>query len=475
MHHDKFSRRRFLGSLMATVGTGAAPLAANLAALGTAAAAGASDYKALICLFMVGGNDHYNTLLATDPASWTEYRKLRDTADAASIALPAAGAAGGVLPIWPANAPAGRTFALHPQLTGLKALFDAGRAAAVANVGTLVVPTTLAQYRAQSVPLPPKLFSHSDQQAVWQSSQAEGARTGWGGRMSDYIASGNSNASLTCVSTASATVYLNGDNVRQYQMSPDGKLVAIDSLDGRLYAANTSLRAVVTGTQGHLMQTAYADTVSRAINLQAILASTLPAAGPSGIANPTNYVHPVYGTSAANPLAVQLQTVARMIAARNTLGMRRQVFFINLGTFDTHEGQKVRQADLFARLSHGLTYFDGLMGNLQGTNLRNQVTLFTASDFGRTLTTNGDGTDHGWGSHHFVVGGAVRGRNLFGPFPDIGLEHERDAGQGALIPTISVDQYGATLGTWFGLSDSQLLNVFPNLSNFSIRNIGFMS
>lgn len=474
MSQPEFTRRRFLGTLLATAGSGAAPFAANLLAMGEAAAASASDYKALVCLFMTGGNDHYNTVLATDPSSWLQYTRLRDTQNAPSIVLQTANAVGGVLGLLPEVAPAGRNFALHPQLGGLRTLFDAGRAAVVANVGSLVVPTTKAQYLARSVPLPPKLFSHNDQQAVWQASQAEGARVGWGGRMLDMLSSSNSNASFACISTAGNAVFLNGQTVRQYQMSSDGALAEIRGIDGRLYAGTAPLQSMLTTSQLGVLHKTHAGIVARAIDLNAQLSAALTPAGSEGVDHPSAYINPNTGAALVNPLAVQLQTVARMIASRSALGLRRQIFFVNIGGFDTHDNQKQRHANLMAQLSHGLAYFDGVLGNLSGDNMREQVTTFTASDFGRTLTSNGDGTDHGWGSHHFVIGGAVRGKTVYGEFPEIGLEHANDVGHGALLPGISIEQYAATLGAWFGLGPDALADALPNLANFSNRNLGFM-
>lgn len=474
MRNDQLARRRFLGGLLAAAGTTATPFAMNMAAMGAAAAATANDYKALVCLFLTGGNDHYNTLLATDPSSWQEYRRLRDTQDGGSIALAAPGAAYGVLPIVPSTPQSGRSFALHPQLGPLKTLFDAGRLAAVANVGTLVVPTTKAQYQARTVPLPPKLFSHNDQQAVWQSSHAEGAGVGWGGRLGDLLAASNANASLTCISTSGNALFLSGQTVTQYQMSAAGA-VPIQGIGGRVFGGSAPLQQIVSGPQSTLLQAAHGGVVGRAIDLQATLAGAVVPAGAGGVPDPSRYTHPVSGASLVNPLAVQLQTVARVIAGRSALGARRQVFYVSLSTFDTHDNQAARHADMMARLAHAMAYFDTQMGNLLGTNLRNQVTLFTASDFGRTLTSNGDGTDHGWGAHHFVAGGAVKGRNIYGAFPTIGLGHALDVGQGALVPTIAAEQYAATLGTWFGVPASQLPLAFPNLANFNTGNLGFMT
>ena len=472
-----FSRRRFLGSMLTLAGTGAAPFALNLAAMGNAAAQSAGDYKAMVCLFLNGGNDAFNTVLATDSASWNEYLRVRNTGGSDSIHLPGTGETGGVLPIVPATAQAGRSFALHPSLGPLKELFDGGRAAVVANVGTLIAPTTLAQYKAKSVALPPKLFSHNDQQSTWQSGQPEGASVGWGGRLGDLAVAGNANAMFTTISAAGNTVFLSGQQVRQFQVGQAGA-VAIRGISANLFgtAAGTSaLQAILADAGNDLIEQEQKSAVQRAISSQSILSGAMLAAGPTGVPNPTSYINPATGVAATNPLAVQLQTVARIIGGRSALGAKRQVFYVTLGGFDTHDRQKIQQADLMARLAHALAYFDTILAALQGTDLRRQVTTFTASDFGRTFTSNGDGTDHGWGAHHFVVGGAVRGRDIYGAFPASGLGHALDVGSGSLLPTISVDQYGATLAKWFGVPDSQLGEVFPNLANFTQRDLGFMS
>ena len=472
-----FSRRRFLASLLGLASTGAAPFALNLAAMGNAAAQSAGDYKAMVCLFMTGGNDAFNTVLATDPTSWNEYVRLRHTGGAASIHLPGVGETGGVLPLVPATAQAGRAFALHPQLGPLKGLFDNGRAAIVANVGTLIGPTTLAQYQAGSVALPPKLFSHNDQQSTWQSGAPEGAGTGWGGRIGDVTGAGNTHATFTAISAAGNTVFLSGRQVRQFQVSQAGA-VPIRGLSGSLFgsvAGAGALHAIINEAGGDLIEQEHAAVVQRAMASQGILGGAMLPAGTGGVPNPLPYINPNTGMAGANPLAVQLQTVARIIAGRGALGIKRQVFYVTLGGFDTHDRQKVLHADLMARLAHALAYFDSTLAALQGVDLRRQVTTFTASDFGRTFSSNGDGTDHGWGAHHFVVGGAVKGRDIYGAFPATGLGHALDVGAGALLPTTSVDQYGATLAKWFGVADSQLAGVFPNIGNFSRRDLGFMT
>lgn len=469
-------RRNFLRN--ATVAGSAAPFALNLAALGASANAIAApgDYKALVCVFLYGGNDQANTVLATDTDSWNSYLSIRDTGGSASIALPAVGASGGVLPIVPNTVQAGRSFAMHPELGPLKALFDAGRAAVVSNVGPLVVPTTRAQYRAASVPLPPKLFSHNDQQSLWQAYAPEGASYGWMGRIGDIIAASNTSLYFTSVSASGNAVMMSGQNVKQYQVSSAGAvaIAGLGSIFG-MTAGNNPLRTIITSNYNHLLEKEHATVVKRSIDAQTSLSAGMLSAGAGGVPDPTPYTVPNSGgQTATNSLAVQLQTVARMIGGRSSLGVNRQVFFVSLSGFDTHDSQNANHPDLLAKLAHALSYFDGVMANLNGDDMRSNVTTFTASDFGRTLTSNGDGTDHGWGGHHFVIGGAVKGKDIYGTFPPIAIGHDQDAGSGSLIPTISVDQYAATLAKWMGLSNGNITDIFPNIGNFASRDIGFM-
>ena len=482
MTHDTkttASRREFLraASMLSIVGSSAAPFALNLMTMGSAAAQTApSDYKALVCLFLFGGNDHNNTVLATDSTSWSEYTRIRTTNEAGSIALPVAGTQGGVLPIVAKTTQTGRTFGLHPSLGPLKDLFDAGRVAIVPNVGPLIVPTTKVQYKAGSVPLPPKLFSHNDQQSLWQAYKPEGAAYGWGGRMGDLLAANNTNAVFTCVSAAGNAVFLAGRTVNQYQISASGA-VAINNLNSGLFGTSANanpLKAIISNDRSNLFEKEHAVVVKRAIDAQGLLAAAILPAGATGVPNASQYTNPNTGALANNALATQLQTVARMIGGRSALGAKRQVFFVSLGGFDTHDFEKTAHSDLMARLAHAISYFNTALTTLPGGDMSSNVTLFTASDFGRTFTSNGDGTDHGWGSHHFVVGGAVKGKDLYGAFPVTGLGHDQDVGSGSMLPTTSVDQYGATLAAWFGLSATQIADVFPNVVNFSNRNLGFV-
>lgn len=507
------SRREFLrqASAMSVVGAAGAPFALNLAALGTAAAQTAGDYKALVCLFLYGGCDTYNVVLPTDTASWNNYIAVRNQAPdpialrapgVAPIATAAAGSPdhlGGVLPISPLNAQ-GRSFAVHPTLGAVRDLFAAQRLAIVPNVGPLVRPTTKADYRNSSFPKPAKLFSHNDQQSTWQAYAPEGATAGWGGRMADLLASGNQHRIFSSISASGNAVWSAGRSVLQYQVGGNGA-IRVGGTGTTLFNSPTvlsKLRSIVrTPQSGHLMERDHAAVVARSMDAEALLSGALPAAGqapygtpPTGSASYSanndpllRYNNPLTGASAFNSLAQQLQVVARTIAARSALGASRQVFFVSLGGFDTHGNENRSLADLLARLGHALQYFNSVLTALGVADL---VTTFTASDFGRTFTSNGDGTDHGWGSHHMVMGGAVRGGDLYGAFPVLGTKNANNndfdnspdqIGNGAMLPATSVDQYAATLGRWFGLSDGQLLDLFPNLVNWNAgsRNLGFMT
>jgi uncharacterized protein (DUF1501 family) len=500
------SRRAFLRHAAALAGYGAAaPVALNLAALGSAGAQTAGGgYKALVCLFLYGGNDAYNMVLPTDAASWANYQSVRNQAPD-PIALLAPGSAGdasaaagspqrlgGVLPLDPIDNQ-GRSVALHPLMVGARDLFAAGRLAVLSNIGPLVRPTTKADYRNAAFPKPASLFSHNDQQSTWQSGAAEGATVGWGGRMGDLLMAANGRPLFTSVSASGNAVWLAGQQVLQYQVSTAGAIRIGGAGATTLFGSATALermRSVMRNARtGDLLARDHAAVVGRSIDAEQLVSASLPPANTapygttglgSGQADPLlQYDNPLTGARANNPLAQQLQVVARMIGARAGLGAQRQVFFVSLGGFDTHDTQNRNHADLMARLSQALAYFDATLGAMA---LREQVTLFTASDFGRTFTSNGDGTDHGWGAHHLVMGGAVRGRNVYGRLPTLGVSDGRgdftspdQIGNGTLLPSTGVEQLGATLGRWWGLSETQLDLVFPRLANFSQRDLGFMA
>ena len=453
---SKNSRREFLKRASALSATGvAAPWALNLAAIGEAAAQSApTDYKALVCVFLYGGNDHGNTLAPYDTSTYNTYASLRGgLATNRDLLAPTL--------LVPASAlPDGRQYALAPELLPLKPVFDAGRMGVLLNIGPLIQPTTKAQYSARSVPLPPKLFSHNDQQSVWQASNPEGAASGWGGRMGDLFAAGNTQSTFTAVSVSGNAVYLSGNSVGQYQVSSNGA-VPINGIGSTLYgssAAAQALRSIITSTPSSSnFEREYARVVQRSIDANVSLSAAL-----SGTPALTT-VFP------ATRLASQMGMVARMIQARNPLGAKRQVFFVSIGGFDHHDGLLAQHPALLAEVGGAMAAFDAAMVEL---GVSSQVTAFTASDFGRTLASNGDGSDHGWGSYHFVTGGALKSRSFFGQAPLLGSSSPDDVGQGRMLPSMAVDQFAATLATWMGVSSTNLNTVVPAIGNYSVKNLG---
>jgi uncharacterized protein (DUF1501 family) len=453
------SRREFLRTAAKlSVAGGAAPFAMNLAGIGAAAAQTANDYRALVCVFLFGANDHNNTVMPYDSPNFNAYVASRAGLTRAQVDM---------LPLDPATpltgSNAGRQFALPKEMASMKALWDQGKLAIVANVGTLVAPVTKAQYQAQSVPLPPKLFSHNDQQSIWQASAPEGARYGWGGRIGDLFASQNLSSIFTCNSVTGNSVFLAGQDVVSYQLTNSGS-TTVGGITGSLFGSSTAsatLKNLITTGGFDLFSQDIADITRRSIDANVSLSAALSTAPDL----------PLPAAAANNRLAGQLRVVARMIAQRNVLGAKRQIFFVSLGGFDTHDNQLVNQPALHTQIADALSYFQA---SIDGLGVGNQVTTFTGSDFGRTLTSNGDGSDHGWGSHHFVMGGAVKGRNYYGTFPIMGLNNADEVGSGRLIPTTSVDQFAATMARWFGVSDTDMRLVLPNIGNFASSNLGFL-
>ena len=483
--------------------SGLGGLGLSLAAMGPAAAANTSGYKALVCLFLTGGNDAFNTLLATDSASWSAYGAARE-ASGEGIGLAAVGTPpnsqgttlharlGGVLPISPLNSQ-GRTLAVHPVMGSVQSLFANQRLAFISNVGPLVGPTTKAAFIAGTAPRPPKLFSHNDQQSVWQSFSAEGTTRGWGGLMADRVLGGNTRSMFTAVSLSGNAVWLSGQGARPYQMAPSGA-IHVGGANGLTFNSATvqqKMLALMRGARNNsVAEREHAAVVGRSLDAEALLAGTLPGAGdgpwgtaglPVGQIDPLlQYRDPETGLMTLNPTAAQLQAVARTIAARGALGMSRQVFFVGVTGYDTHDLQQQRHTRLLAQLAHALSYFDNVTTQM---GVADAVTTFTASDFGRTFAANGDGCDHGWGGHQLVMGGAVKGGDIYGKLPVYGVSdghggftsNDQLSG-GMLLPTTGVEAYAATLGSWFGLTNSELLAVLPGLNgwNYSQRNLGFM-
>ena len=476
------SRRAFLrrSGQLALSGT-ALPFALNLAAMGEAAAFDATDYKALVCVFFYGGNDYANTVVTYDDPSYNAYSTIRGGGagqTAGGIALAKADLAATLLNPTTALA-GGRQYALHPSMGGLAGLFNAGQAAVQLNVGPLVVPLTRAQYNSsdrKTYPLPPKLFSHNDQQSIWQSSSPEGSTIGWGGNIGDLALSSNSTSLFTCINVTGNAVFLSGDSALSYQISSGGGAVAINGVKSNVYgssAVKTAMTALVQQSRSHTLENEYNKVTARAIG-----AESQVTAGLAGVTLATPF-------PTGNSLADQLKTVARLIGARNALGTRRQVFMVSIGGFDLHDNLIAQHPGVLGKVSDALSAFYKATVEL---GVANKVTAFTASDFGRTLASNGDGSDHGWGSHHLMVGGAVKGKAFYGTPPPVSVGSTAAAndqwhvGQGRLLPSTSVDQYAATLAKWFGVADSELTGILPNVGRFGVAagrpdypvNLGFM-
>ena len=458
------SRRAFLSRASAlSIAGSATPFLMNLAAIGEAAAATASDYKALVCVFLYGGNDYANTLVPYDTAQYASYVAQRPT-----LAYSQAALAGTVLV--PSTAlPGGAQYALAPELGKLLPVFNAGKLAVMLNLGTLVQPTTKAQYQANSVKLPPKLLSHNDQQSYWQASSPEGAASGWGGRIGDLLQAGNGTATLTCINPSGNAVFLTGKSAIQYSVTPSGPIAlnARNSLQGSAAAA-TLLQSLIGGGGPHQFEALHGAIGKRALDLYAQVSTAL------GQAQVTTTAFP----AAADPqssLGAQLQMVAKLISVSSQLGAKRQVFFVSTGRYDTHDGLATLHPTLMTNLADALRAFYDTTVEL---GVSSQVTTFTGSDFGRALTANDDGTDHGWGSMHFVLGGAVNGRRYYGINPVLANGGPDDIGQGRLIPTMAVDQYAATLASWFGVAASDLPTVVPSITNYAGSalgtNVGFV-
>ncbi len=456
------SRRAFLQQGSAFIAAGiTAPIALNLAAISEASAATASDYKAIVCIFLAGGNDNANSLVPIDDTNYATYQSLRPILAYSQAAL---------MPniLTPRNIPIDRNgvphqYALAPPLAPLKPIFDAGRLGVMLNVGTLVLPTSKTQYTNRTAPLPPRLFSHNDQQSIWQSLAPEGAPSGWGGRMGDLFQAGNGKAIFTSVNISENNVFPSGKKVTQYQVSANGAspLYGLNYLYGSM-ACSDALRTLITQPRAHLFENEHNMVTKRAITAGNELTDAIAAT------QTINTVFPV-----DNKLGDQLKFVAKMIASADTLTVKRQVFFVSLGGFDHHDGLLTKQPGLLKQVAEAMSAFYDATVEL---GVANQVTAFTASDFGRSLVGNNDGSDHGWGSTHFMMGGAVLGGNYYGTAPVIANNGPDDVGEGRLLPTTSVDQYAATIGKWLGATDAQLLDILPNLKNFnaSSRNLGFV-
>ncbi|MEY4749654.1 MAG: hypothetical protein RIQ60_1868 [Pseudomonadota bacterium] len=452
------TRRAVLRQALRLGALAGSPFAFNLATVGAAAAQAApTDYKALVCVYLSGGNDQSNTVVPCEGAAYTDYASARP-----SIAL----AQSALLPLSPYGY-AGPRLGLNPALAALKPLFDTGSCALLANVGTLVEPTTLAQLRAGSVRLPQGLFSHSDQAGAWQTGLPDRPSvSGWFGRIADLMASTHAGSVVPMgISIAGNNALQAGAHTVQYQVTNNGP-VTIDTLTPTHWRYSKTmapvLQQLISGSRSHLMESAYTEIGARSIAAGQVTAAALAASVTPSTVFPSTAI------------GQQLRMVARMVAARTGLGQTRQVFYVSHGSYDFHDTLVASQGSRLKELADALAAFQAAMVEL---GVAQGVTAFTASDFGRGLQTNGRGSDHGWGSHHFALGGAVQGNRVYGAWPTVRIGGPEDVGQGRLLPTTSVDQYAATLADWFGVDAGLLPEVLPNLDRFvspASASLGFL-
>ena len=434
---------------------------ASLAAAGNAAAIrpfgalnalaqGTSSYKALVCVFLFGGNDANNSLIPFDMAGYANYATIRGP-----LAIPQSQLL---------QLSAMPNFALNPNLPDIQTLFDNGNAAIVANVGTLVEPTTKAQFKA-GTGLPTNLFSHPDQQLEWQNASQSGATSsGWAGRIADTLnGTYNPGASVPMItSVAGDTLFCNGSASTPVSVSP-GNVGGAQCSEGTtecgaqlataqaLLSFDSGLTLVQADNTITTNAYAYAKTLSTAVQSVSPLKTVFPTGG----------------------LGAQLQQIAQIIQVRAALGVSRQIFFCGIGNFDTHSDQLTLQNALLAGISPALAAFYNATVEM---GVQNSVTSFTMSDFSRTFQPNSNtGSDHAWGSHHIVLGGAVKGGTMYGTWPTLALNGPDDSGtNGRWVPSTGSVQYAATLASWFGVSTAQMPTIFPNIGSFTTTNLGFV-
>lgn len=471
------TRRRFL--LGAAGGAGAALGGFGFSLNGIAAAADLgvkgttpipNDYRAMVCFFMFGGNDAANTIIPYDQATYNQYVVSREGSLARPFGITRLRS--DLLPITAASVNDGRQIAFPKEMASLKRLYDKGKAAVMTNVGVLARPTSKAQYDTDGFELPPQLFSHSDHQRFWQLGVPNyTTRTGWAGRMGDLLAAGNNSDVSMCISVAGNNTWQVGSNVLPYPINSEyGAPKFWSSWNNNRM---TAMNALNTQTRTNLLEKQAATVYNRAARAQLEMNEALNYSLTLGNffpKNPAGFNPGLNGDY--NDVMEQFQMVARLIAARDVLGHKRQIFFVSLGGFDDHDSL----ADHGDRMK---IVADGMAAFYQATvalGVDQNVTTFTASDFGRPLKSNGTGSDHGWGGHHFVVGGSVRGGNVYGKFPQMIINGPDTLdNQGHLLPSTSVDEYAATLASWFGVSQTDIPTVIPNIARFDKPNMGFMT
>ncbi len=446
------SRRRFLSkACLATFGLTTA--SSSLFRLNSVKAAAKNnlqylgdDYKALVCLFQAGGSDSHNMLVPTDTSAYSEYAMTRTNLALRQDEL---------LPLAHSNSD-GRSFGLNASMPGVQALFNQGDLAFINNVGTLIQPVNKVDYENKSVPLPLGLFSHSDQIAQWQTAQPDKrVHQGWGGRLAEMFQEMNTSADISMNITLSGTnVFQFADKVVEYSVSPSGEGYGIRGYNGE-HDFNVARTALIDGLLYHdyedIYKKTYIDVLRNSIDAQQLFNETIESV-------------PAFSTEFSNgQLSQSFNMIAKIIASREILGFKRQIFFVRVGGWDHHDDLLRRQNGMLGGVSAALHQFASV---LQEINAFDEVLTFSMSEFGRTLTSNGDGSDHAWGGNVMVMGGAVNGATMYGDYPSLALDNPLEIGRGRIIPTLSNDEYFAELALWFGVAPSQLSTILPNIGNF---------
>jgi len=469
MSKSTYSRRNFLGTAScAAVGT--ATMFSSIFNLGMSnvmagtrsrkvGALAMDDYKALVCILLGGGNDSYNMLVPTDEGPYQEYQKPRAELTLSTDTL---------LPLNGGDQ-AGNSFGLHPAMPEVQQLYNAGKAAFVANVGTLIEPVTKSQVFSPGAPVPLGLFSHADQAQQWQTSLPQvRSASGWGGRISDIMQELNSNPDLSMsISLAGNNAFQSGRQTIPYSIVPYGGgslgIKGYEEENPFFQLQSATVKSLLEQQYQDVFKKTYADVINRGQASHELFSNAVQSVTFNTIFS-DNYI------------SQSLQMIAKVIGARQMLGMHRQTFFLEYGGWDHHDELLNNQTEMLGILSKALGEFQAALEEL---NVGEQVATFTISDFARTLSSNGNGTDHGWGGNCIVLGGGVKGGTVYGTYPNLALDSDLEVGGGVLIPTTSCDEYFAELSLWFDVPQSDLSLIFPNLGNFydtasSAYPIGFM-
>jgi len=449
MSHHKYSRRKFMGSLpclalgTSTLYNSLINLKAMNAIMGSTSTAG-GDYKALVFLQMSGGNDSYNMLIPRGDAEYTEYAEVRS-----NLAI----AQDQILPINPDETD-GREFGLHPSLTGLRDIFESGRAAFVSNVGTLVEPVTKPGLQQGNVKVPLGLLSHSDQVMHWQTAFPQDRTTlGWGGKMADILKSMNEDIGVSMnISLGGNNLFQRGETVTEYAINASGgvSIVGFDFNEPFFNLMKDDVTDMMSQNYEDIFRASYNGVLKRSVESNEVFNLAIEGAEVSTQFSNTN-------------LSQKMQMVARSIASREQLGVKRQIFYVDIGGFDNHDELINNHSQLMRVVDDALSEFYAATIEL---GVSDCVTTFTISDFARTLTSNGNGTDHAWGGNAIVLGGAVNGKKMYGDYPALSLNSDLELGGGIILPTTSADEYFAEIALWFGISPNDLSQIFPNIGNF---------